>query len=149
MTSPMRDVIVNSVSEMEALGAEVATWVVAGDVILLSGPLGAGKTTFTRGVGRALDVSGAITSPTFVIAREHAGSPNLIHVDAYRVGSAWELEDLDLDTDNAVTVVEWGTQIAHGLSDRRLEITIERGEELGDDQRHVVITAVGGFSPKA
>ena len=114
MTSPMRDVIVNSASEMEALGAEVATWVVAGDVILLSGPLGAGKTTFTRGVGRALDVSGAITSPTFVIAREHAGSPNLIHVDAYRVGSAWELEDLDLDTDNAVTVVEWGTQIAHG-----------------------------------
>jgi tRNA threonylcarbamoyladenosine biosynthesis protein TsaE len=84
-----------------------------------------------------------------VIAREHAGSPNLIHVDAYRVGSAWELEDLDLDTDNAVTVVEWGTQIAHGLADRRLEITIERGDELGDDQRHVVITAVGGFSPKA
>jgi tRNA threonylcarbamoyladenosine biosynthesis protein TsaE len=116
---------------------------------LLSGPLGAGKTTFTRGVGRALDVRGAITSPTFVIAREHAGSPNLIHVDAYRVGSAWELEDLDLDTDNAVTVVEWGTQIAHGLADRRLEITIERGDELGDDQRHVVITAVGGFSPKA
>ena len=149
MTSAVRDVIVNSVSEMEALGAEVATWVGAGDVILLSGPLGAGKTTFTRGVGRALDVSGAITSPTFVIAREHAGSPNLIHVDAYRVGSAWELEDLDLDTDNAVTVVEWGTQIAHGLADRRLEITIERGDELGDDQRHVVITAVGGFSPKA
>lgn len=149
MANLLRDVIVNSVAEMESLGAQVATWLEAGDVVLLSGPLGAGKTTFTRGVGSGLGVSGAITSPTFVIAREHSGNPPLIHVDAYRVGTAWELEDLDLDTAHAVTVIEWGTAIAHGLSPSRLEVTIERSEELNDDQRRVVITAVGGFSPKA
>jgi tRNA threonylcarbamoyladenosine biosynthesis protein TsaE len=93
---------------------------------VLTGSLGAGKTTFTQGLGAGLGVRGAITSPTFVIARVHPseiGGPALVHVDAYRIGGIDELDDLDLDTslDQAVTVVEWGEGLAEGLSDSRLE----------------------------
>jgi len=108
----------------------------AGDLVILSGGLGAGKTTLTQGIGDGLGVRGPITSPTFVIARVHppAGRPAgagrlptpLVHADAYRLGSALELDDLDLDTDTAasVTVVEWGEGLAEGLAADRLEITI-------------------------
>ena len=125
---------VSTAQEMRALGRSLATVLRAGDLVILSGGLGAGKTTLTQGIGEGLGVRGPITSPTFVIARVHppAGAggagrgPALIHADAYRIGSALELDDLDLDTDTAssVTVVEWGEGLAEGLSADRLEITI-------------------------
>ena len=100
---------------------------------MLTGSLGAGKTTFTQGLGAGLGVRGAVTSPTFVIARVHpseVGGPALVHVDAYRLGGIDELDDLDLDTslDQAVTVVEWGEGLAEGLSESRLEVNIVRGD---------------------
>ena len=103
----------------------------AGDLVLLVGDLGAGKTTFTQGLGEGLGVRGPVTSPTFVIARVHpseVGGPALVHVDAYRLGGLAELDDLDLDAslDEAVTVVEWGEGIAEGLAESRLEVRITR-----------------------
>ena len=123
-------------AQMRALGRSLATVLRPGDLVLLSGGLGAGKTTLTKGIGDGLGVRGPITSPTFVIARVHppVGStavtgelrPALVHADAYRLGSVLELDDLDLDTDTAasVTVVEWGGGLAEGLATDRLEITI-------------------------
>lgn len=144
---------------MFELGRRVAGLVTAGDVLVLSGGLGAGKTTFTKGLGAGLGVRGEITSPTFVIARVHpstVGGPELVHVDAYRLGGIEELDDLDLDTDldDAVTVVEWGEGLAEGLSESRLEIRIVRAEadeaplDLvespdGADPRRVEIVPVG------
>ena len=125
----------------------------AGDLIVLSGELGAGKTTFTQGLGTGLRVRGAVTSPTFVIARVHPsldGGPDLVHVDAYRLGGIDELDDLDLDTslDDAVTVVEWGEGVAEGLAESRLEIRIIRAlaheDEHDDlDPRRVLMTPIG------
>jgi tRNA threonylcarbamoyladenosine biosynthesis protein TsaE len=141
---------------MRALGARLATTLRAGDVVVLSGELGAGKTTFTQGLGAGLGVRGDVTSPTFVISRVHpslGAGPPLVHVDAYRLGGAAELDDLDLDTslDDAVTVVEWGEGIAEGLADDRVEVRIERSladESLSDaggvlDPRRVRIAPVG------
>lgn len=121
---------------MRALGERLGRSVHAGDVVVLTGELGAGKTTLTQGLGIGLGVRGAVTSPTFVIARVHpslVGGPDLVHVDAYRLGGIDELDDLDLDTalDDAVTVVEWGAGLAEGLADERLEITITRA--VGDE----------------
>jgi tRNA threonylcarbamoyladenosine biosynthesis protein TsaE len=129
-----------------ALGRSVAGQVTAGDLIVLTGSLGAGKTTFTQGLGAGLGVRGAVTSPTFVIARVHpseVGGPALVHVDAYRLGGIDELDDLDLDTslDRAVTVVEWGEGLAEGLSESRLEVHLVRDDET--DHRRVEITPVG------
>ena len=106
---------------MHALGSSIAGVLRAGDVVVLSGPLGAGKTTLTQGIGRGLNVRGDITSPTFVIARVHPSTingPALVHVDAYRLGSFIEVDDLDLDAslDESVTVVEWGEGKVEGLS---------------------------------
>lgn len=136
---------------MRGLGRSLAGQLAAGDLIVLSGELGAGKTTFTQGLGSGLGVRGEITSPTFVIARVHpslVGGPDLVHVDAYRLGGLDELDDLDLDTslDDAVTVVEWGEGLAEGLSESRLEIEIVRSEsapEDGLDPRRVELTPVG------
>ena len=137
---------------MRALGAVARGGLRAGDVVVLSGELGAGKTTFTQGLGAGLGVRGDVTSPTFVIARVHPSlgdGPALVHVDAYRLGGVAELDDLDLDTslDEAVTVVEWGEGIAEGLADDRLEVRIERAladEHSGDlDPRRVRIAPVG------
>ena len=128
---------------MRDLGRRLAGLLRAGDLVLLSGPLGAGKTTLTQGLGAGLDVRGPITSPTFVIARVHpalAGGPPLVHADAYRIGGLDELDDLDLDLQDAVTVVEWGGGIAEGLSEDRLEIVIERGET---EERTVTLAGVG------
>lgn len=121
---------VPAATAMAELAARVASLVRAGDVLVLTGDLGAGKTTFTQGLGEALGVRGPITSPTFVLARTHpslVGGPALVHVDAYRLGDAAELDDIDLDTglDEAVTVVEWGAGKAEQLSDSWLDITIE------------------------
>ena len=116
---------------MRALGAELARLVTAGDVVVLSGPLGAGKTTWVQGFAEALGVRGPITSPTFVIARSHpslVGGPALLHVDAYRVQSRLDFDDLDLvdDRESAVTVVEWGDSVADVLGADRLEVTFVR-----------------------
>jgi tRNA threonylcarbamoyladenosine biosynthesis protein TsaE len=118
----------------------------AGDVVLLSGDLGAGKTTLMRGLGEGLGVRGPVTSPTFVIARRHpslVGGPDLIHADAYRLGSAGEFEDLDLADEQAVVCVEWGRDRAEQLSARRLEIDIE----TAGDGRTVRITGIGRTVP--
>lgn len=138
---------------MRTLGEALAAQLRAGDLVVLSGELGAGKTTFTQGIGVGLGVRGDITSPTFVIAREHpptGDGPPLVHVDAYRLGGIDELDDLDLDTalDDAVTVVEWGEGIAEGLAESRLEIRIIRAlaqpdEDAGLDPRRVLMTPVG------
>ena len=132
--------------DMRALGRRVGGTLVAGDLVLLTGALGAGKTTFTQGLGEGLDVRGGVTSPTFVIARVHPslrGGPDLVHVDAYRLGGTAELDDLDLDTslDTAVTVVEWGEGLAEGLADSRLEVSIERADEADGelDPRRVTL----------
>jgi tRNA threonylcarbamoyladenosine biosynthesis protein TsaE len=115
---------------MRDLGRELAGRLRAGDLVILTGPLGAGKTTLVQGIGEGLGVRGPVTSPTFVIARVHpvlAGSgPSLVHADAYRLGSIDEVDDLDLDADvaSAVTVVEWGQGLAEGLAEDRLEISI-------------------------
>ena len=127
---------VATAAQMRSLGRSLATVLRAGDLVILSGGLGAGKTTLTQGIGDGLGVRGPITSPTFVIARVHPPAkpsaptvtprPALVHADAYRLGSVLELDDLDLDTDTAasVTVVEWGGGMAEGLAADRLEITI-------------------------
>jgi tRNA threonylcarbamoyladenosine biosynthesis protein TsaE len=127
---------------MVGLGEEVAAGCRAGDVVLLVGPLGAGKTTFTQGLARGLDVVGPVTSPTFVIAREHegrGGRPRLVHVDAYRLGGIAELDDLDLETSlgDAVTVVEWGGGLVEHLEAPQVTVTIAR--EAEGDERTVVV----------
>ncbi len=139
--------------DMVALGRALASLVRAGDLVMLTGPLGAGKTTLTQGIGAGLGVRGAVTSPTFVLARVHPAEgegPDLVHVDAYRIGTALELDDLDLDTsvDEAVTVVEWGEGKAEGLASSRLEVSIDGGE--GDDagsepdsSRRITVRSVG------
>lgn len=139
--------------DTEALGERLAADLRAGDLVVLSGPLGAGKTVLVRGLARGLGVAGAVTSPTFVIAREHrplpggAGVP-LVHVDAYRLGLgpdadiALELDDLDLDTDltAAVVAVEWGEGVAERLSDHHLLVRLERRD---DDVRVATVQEVG------
>lgn len=154
--------------DMRGLGERLATQLRAGDLLVLTGELGAGKTTFTQGLGAGLGVRGAVTSPTFVIARVHPSEvegPDLVHVDAYRLGGGGtsarpgaaapdpraELDDLDLDADldHAVTVVEWGEGLAEGLAESRLEVrilralTVEELSEDGLDPRRVEITPVG------
>ena len=134
--------------DMRDLGRRLAALLRPGDLVILAGPLGAGKTTLVQGIGAGLGVRGPVTSPTFVIARVHpavAGSgPALVHADAYRLGSSGEVDDLDLDTDaaSAVTVVEWGTGLAEILAEDRLEITIEPDRD--GDARTVRINGYGG-----
>lgn len=118
-----------SLTQMRTFAEALAGQLRAGDLLILTGNLGAGKTTLTQSLGRALNVSGRITSPTFVIAREHpslGGGPALVHVDAYRLADGEELEDLDLDSelDESITVVEWGAGLAEQLSADYLELTI-------------------------
>jgi len=118
---------------MHELGRRLGAVLTAGDLVVLTGPLGAGKTTLTAGIGEALGVRGPITSPTFVLARTHPSlvdGPPLVHVDAYRLGSAAELDDLDLDYEHAVVVVEWGEGLLDGVSDSLLEVVLTRP---GDD----------------
>ena len=119
---------------MHALAARVATQLRAGDLLVLTGELGAGKTTFTRGLGEALGVRGAVTSPTFVLARTHpraSGAP-LVHVDAYRLTDAAELDDLDLDLAASITVIEWGAGLVDAIADDWLEIVITRPPSAAD-----------------
>lgn len=122
--------------ETHAFGMRLADVLRAGDVVVLTGPLGAGKTALTQGIGAGLGVRGSITSPTFVIARSHAGPRvPLVHVDAYRLGGVAEMDHLDLESEleDSVTVVEWGSGLVEGLTQAYLEIVVERSDE-GDDE---------------
>ncbi|MGW1794450.1 tRNA (adenosine(37)-N6)-threonylcarbamoyltransferase complex ATPase subunit type 1 TsaE [Streptomyces sp. NPDC001984] len=153
--------IVNSPEQMRELGRKLAKLLRAGDLVMLSGELGAGKTTLTRGLGEGLGVRGAVTSPTFVIARVHPSlgdGPPLVHVDAYRLGGGLdEMEDLDLDVSlpDSVIVVEWGEGKVEELTEDRLQVVIHRTvgtatsrgappEPPGTDEvRHVTFTGLG------
>jgi tRNA threonylcarbamoyladenosine biosynthesis protein TsaE len=140
---------VPTAADMHELGRQLAAGLQAGDLVVLSGPLGAGKTTLVQGIGDGLNVRGPVTSPTFVIARVHpalAGGPGLVHVDAYRLASVAEVDDLDLDAslEESVTVVEWGEGLVEGLAADRLEVSIELGPAGADrDSRTVALTGIG------
>lgn len=137
--------------DMEAFGVELGRLLSAGDLVVLTGPLGAGKTTLTRGIGDAMHVRGPVTSPTFVLARTHPSltdGPPLVHVDAYRLGSALELDDLDIDFTGSVVVVEWGSGLLDGVAESWLDVSIERptgaeGDEEDEEPRIVTVTAHG------
>jgi len=152
---------VASAAAMRLLGKRLAGLLRRGDLVVLGGELGAGKTTLAAGIGDGLDVRGPVTSPTFVIARMHpslSGGPDLVHADAYRLGSRLEVDDLDLDADldHAVTVVEWGEGLVENLASGHLCVTIDRPgsppasgsvprEALSDEPHDEVrrVTAVG------
>ncbi|WP_078987303.1 tRNA (adenosine(37)-N6)-threonylcarbamoyltransferase complex ATPase subunit type 1 TsaE [Streptomyces sp. XY332] len=145
-------ITVDSPEAMQDLGRTLAGLLRPGDLVLLTGELGAGKTTLTRGLGEGLGVRGAVTSPTFVIARVHPslrGGPPLVHVDAYRLGGGLdEMEDLDLDVSlpESVVVVEWGDGKVEELSEDRLHVVIARAvghEEVLDDVREVSVRGIG------
>ena len=142
--------------DTRALGVRLGGLLRAGDLVVLTGDLGAGKTTLTQGLAEGLGVRGPVTSPTFVIARVHpslVGGPPLVHVDAYRLGSLAEVDDLDLDAslEESVTVVEWGEGLVERLSGDRLEVALTRpgagagsaDEEGGDELRTAVLRGVG------
>ena len=135
--------------DMRTLGRRIAALLRPGDLVVLTGPLGAGKTTLVQGIGDGLDVRGPVTSPTFVIARVHpalGGGPGLVHVDAYRLGSVAEVDDLDLDAslEDCVTVVEWGGGLVEELAADRLEVTITMSPagEPGE-MRWVTLAGIG------
>jgi tRNA threonylcarbamoyladenosine biosynthesis protein TsaE len=144
-------VVLNTVDDTRAFGRRLAALLRPGDLVVLDGPLGAGKTALAQGIGAGLRVAGDVTSPTFVIARVHRPGPDglipMVHVDAYRLGTApdprSEVDDLDLDAsvDDSVTVVEWGGGLVEQLTDAHLRVRIERRE---DDARVVTLIAVGG-----
>jgi tRNA threonylcarbamoyladenosine biosynthesis protein TsaE len=153
-------VVVADRESMHRLGERLATVLAPGDLVVLSGGLGAGKTTLTQGIGRGLQVRGEVTSPTFVIARVHpstVGGPALVHVDAYRLSSLDEVDDLDLDAslEDSVTVVEWGEGKVEGLAEDRLLVHVERptgaapevddGVDASDtsEPRTLTVSAVG------
>ncbi len=127
MSDPVTAIRAATPEQTQQFGRRLARLLRPGDLVILAGPLGAGKTALTQGIGAGLGVGGRIASPTFVIARVHPGVLPLVHVDAYRLGSLAELDDLDLDysADEVVTVVEWGAGLAEQLADEWLQITIE------------------------
>jgi len=129
--------------QMHLLGLAIAKALRAGDLLLLNGPLGAGKTTLTRGIGEGLGAQGTVQSPTFVLARTHrtAVGPKLVHVDAYRLNSAVELDDLDIDFANSIVVVEWARDYIDGIADNWLQVDINRESE--DESRLVKISGFG------
>lgn len=147
----MAATVLPEVDDTRDFGRRLSSILRAGDLVVLTGPLGAGKTALAQGVGAGLNVVGAVTSPTFVIARVHKPSaPDgvpLVHVDAYRLGSVAdpraEVDDLDLDAslDDSVTLVEWGEGMVEQLSDSYLEVRIDRRD---DDTREVILVPHGG-----
>ena len=153
------DTTVASTAEMGALGARLAAVLRAGDLVVLTGPLGAGKTTLTRGLGAALGARGQVSSPTFVLARTHptTAGPDLVHVDAYRLSDPVELDDLDLDWEASIVVVEWGRGMVDDIGDSLLDVEIVRAtgadaaaadvdldpDDVPDEPRRVVVTGTG------
>jgi tRNA threonylcarbamoyladenosine biosynthesis protein TsaE len=152
----MISLVIPTPEEMGELGSLVGVQLETGDLVALNGELGAGKTTFTRGLGLALGVRGTVTSPTFVLARTHpreSGAP-LVHVDAYRLAGPRDLDDLDIDFEASVVVVEWAAGMLDGISESWLEVRIERprggfsgASEVSDDEgiepRRVQVRGVG------
>lgn len=155
-------ITVNSSEQTRAAGELLAKHLRRGDLVMLSGGLGAGKTTFTQGIGSGLQVKGRVSSPTFIVARVHpslAGGPDLIHADAYRIKDLTDLETLDLDStlEEAITVIEWGEGKTEQLSADRLEIEIQREHggivtssdgvvdlaEMDDGKRTITIRPLG------
>jgi tRNA threonylcarbamoyl adenosine modification protein YjeE len=134
-----------SSEDMHELGLKLANQLKAGDLVILIGPLGAGKTTLTRGVGEGLQVEGNVSSPTFVIARTHkrAGKAPLVHVDAYRLGSPQQLDDLDIPFASSIVLVEWGKGLTDEISEHWLEIEISRDTTGSSEDRQVMITGFG------
>jgi tRNA threonylcarbamoyladenosine biosynthesis protein TsaE len=138
-----------TVDDTRAFGRELAGVLRAGDLVVLTGPLGAGKTALAQGVGAGLGVLGTVTSPTFVISRVHrpdparGGTVPLVHVDAYRLGGVPEVDDLDLDAsvEDSVTLVEWGADLVERLADAHLEARITR---MDDDSRVIELVGHGG-----
>ena len=148
------DLSIPTASDMRDLGHRLGVESRGGDVIVLTGDLGAGKTTLAQGIARGLGIAEHVTSPTFVIARVHqnpGAGPDLVHVDAYRLGSLVEMDDLDLDSDleRGVVVVEWGEGLVDDLSTSRLDVAISRSAEEFDESRHVILTAHGDRWVKA
>jgi tRNA threonylcarbamoyladenosine biosynthesis protein TsaE len=138
-----REHVLPTVEDTRALGAALAAVVRAGDLLVLTGPLGAGKTALTQGLGAALGATEPVTSPTFVIARVHRGGRlPLVHVDAYRLGGVADVDDLDLDAsaEESVTVVEWGAGLVEQLADEHLEVRLDRRD---DDVRTAVLVPGG------
>jgi tRNA threonylcarbamoyladenosine biosynthesis protein TsaE len=137
-----------TVEDTRALGARLGARLRAGDLLVLTGPLGAGKTALVQGIGAGMQVQGRIASPTFVIARVHPArrpdGPALVHVDAYRLGSLDEVDDLDLDVSAAesVTVVEWGAGLVEQLAEARLEVVLERRDD--SEERVATLVPHGG-----
>jgi len=139
------NIITSNAAETKALGKKLGTLLKAGDCVLLAGELGAGKTTFTQGLASALKIKGDVTSPTFVIAREHKSltdGPNLVHVDAYRLSTLAEISQLDLVTDieTAILVVEWGKGLVNDLVAEPIQITIDHNDE-DENKREFTINA--------
>ncbi|MBX3104315.1 MAG: tRNA (adenosine(37)-N6)-threonylcarbamoyltransferase complex ATPase subunit type 1 TsaE [Microbacteriaceae bacterium] len=138
--------------EMERLGAKIASALQPGDLVGLVGELGAGKTTLTRGIGRALGIRGTVSSPTFVIARTHPSARgNFIHVDAYRLSSPAELDDLDLDFAGSIVVVEWAKGMIESLADSWLEVSIERAtghSAVGNPEEDTRFVDIIGHGPR-
>ncbi|MCW2597049.1 MAG: tRNA threonylcarbamoyladenosine biosynthesis protein TsaE [Pseudonocardiales bacterium] len=143
-----RTIALPTARDTREFGARLAGVLRRGDLVVLSGPLGAGKTALVQGIGAGLGVQGTIVSPTFVIARVHragpGGSLDLVHVDAYRLGSFDEVDDLDLDVDaaSAVTAVEWGTGKVEQLADARLDVALDRADD--SDERTATLRPHGG-----
>jgi tRNA threonylcarbamoyl adenosine modification protein YjeE len=135
--------------QMHEFGVRLGALLVAGDLLSLNGPLGAGKTTLTRGIGEGLEVQGNVSSPTFLIARTHQSRSGIPfhHIDAYRLSIPAELDDLDIDFAGSISVIEWGSGYAEGLTDSMLEIQIER--DLETDLRTMTISGTGRFSDPA
>ena len=140
---------ISTEDQMHEFGVRLGSLLIAGDLLSLNGPLGAGKTTLTRGIGAGLEAQGNVSSPTFLIARTHetkSGIP-FHHIDAYRLSTPAELDDLDIDFANSISVIEWGSGYAEGLTDSLLEIQIER--DLETDLRTMSISGTGRFSDPA
>ena len=139
--------VIATSDDMDELGKRFANVLEAGDLVILIGPLGAGKTTFTRGVGSSLDVEGNVSSPTFVIARIHKSvdgiSAPLVHVDAYRLSSPQELDDLDIPFEKSIVLVEWGKGLTEGISENWLEIEFERDHSGLTEDRNVKMVGFG------
>ena len=141
-----REQKISTAEDMHDLGLQLARELKAGDLVILTGPLGAGKTTLTRGVGEGLKAIGNVSSPTFVIARTHKREGSdipLVHVDAYRLGSVHEFDDLDIDLRNSIVLVEWGRGFAEDLTDTWLDLEIERSSDPESDVRIVKLSGVG------
>jgi tRNA threonylcarbamoyladenosine biosynthesis protein TsaE len=139
----VRELTVPTADDMRSLGERLAADLNPGDLVVLTGDLGAGKTTLVQGIAAGLGASGPVVSPTFVIARVYRGGRvPLVHVDAYRLGSRVEVDDLDLDADVAesVTVVEWGEGLVEDLSEERLVVSITRSSDAVDETRRVTVS---------